>query len=131
MALIEEALVTLVTTDVGLQSVGVTTLYPLVIQEDAKLPAICYQETTTEPGHTHNGASLHVTVHVQFTIEADTTPAVKKAAKALRKLLDGYKGTVNDMQIGGILWENEYDGYSEQSEITTVRQDYQISYHEE
>jgi hypothetical protein len=129
--LIEEALNTLITTNQKFISVFGSTLYPLTIPLDAKLPAAAFQVITTETSKTHDGPGDMITPHIQFTIEAPTYRGAKIAAKALRKAIDGYKGTVSGIKIRAIFWENEYDGYSEQSEIRTVRQDYQIQYTEE
>jgi hypothetical protein len=129
--LIEEALKTLITTDSRFISVIGANLYPLIIPEDAKLPAIAFQEITSKFSIRHDGPGDLVTTQIQFTIEGDSYRSAKIAAKTVRSIIDGYRGIVDGIKIGGIFCENEYDGYSENSELRTVRQDYQIEYSEE
>ena len=128
MALIEEALKTLITTGPAFVTLAGLAVYPGHIPQDARLPAVAYQVVTSEPNPTHDGASKLITRHVQFTIDAKSYADNKAVAAALRARLDGYRGTIDGCRIGALLWENEYDSYAEASLLENIRQDYLVIY---
>lgn len=130
MAQIEEALKTLITTSAAFVNAAALSVYPGHIPQDARLPAVAYQMISTQPDHAHDGPTGFMKRNFQFTIDAASYAEVKATAQALRRRLDGYQGTVDGIRIGGILWQNEYDGYNELSTLETVRQDYLIIYQE-
>lgn len=130
MTTIEEALRTLVTTSAAFVQLGGLGWYPNLVPQNAKLPAVAYQVISTHPAHSHSGPVGLIKRNFQFTIDARSYAEVKKMSCTLRQVLDGYRGTVDGVVIGAILWQNENDGYFDESEITTVRQDYMIEYQE-
>lgn len=131
MALIEEALKTLITTGPAFVTLAGLAVYPGHIPQDAPLPAVAYQVVTSESNPTHDGAGKLMMRHVQFTIDAKAYSEVKAIAVALRVRLDGYRGTVDGCRIGAVLWENEFDGYGEASLLENIRQDYLVIYTQE
>ena len=126
----DEALKTLITSDPGFVQLAESRLYPLIIPQDATLPAVAFQEIGADPLHAHDGPNDLMVTRIQFTLDAKSSREVKTLAKVLRGILDGYKGTVGGIQITSILWENEIDGYGASSEVPTIRQDYKIKYKE-
>jgi len=130
MTTIEEALKTLVTANPAFVQLAQLGWYPNLVPQDAQLPAVAYQVITTQPAHAHDGPTGLIRTTFQFTIDARSYAEVKRTARAVRQVLDGYRGTVDGVVIGAILWQNENDGYSEQSAVTTVRQDFMVEYQE-
>lgn len=125
-----EALVSLVTADATISGIIGTRFYSLVIPEKAPLPASCYQVITTQRNYHQAGQSTITAPRVQITMSANTADEVRTLAEAFRKRLSGYRGTTNGVVIHGVFLENEYDGFSFDTEIKTVRQDYRINFRE-
>ena len=70
-------------------------LYPLVIPQDAALPAVAYQKISSPKTQSHSGSSNLAHSRFQFTCAADTYAEVKEVANAVRHCWDSYAGTVN------------------------------------
>jgi hypothetical protein len=134
--MIEEAFYELVTSDVTMSGLIGTRLYPNFIPQDATLPACAYQVISSPRAYTHQGQSEVAMVRMQVTITAASYNAAKGIGAALRGLLSGFCGTVGsgcdfEVYVFGIFFDNEYDGYSLETNLTTVRQDYAIHFREE
>lgn len=84
---IEEAIYARITAALG-ALIG-TRCYPLVIPQDASLPAVTYQIISSAPQITHSGSAGIVETRVQFTIAADEYAQTKAVDLALRALFDG------------------------------------------
>lgn len=131
MARIDNALYALITDDESCAAQIGTRVYPLVIPQNAELPAVCYQTITTQRQYTHDGPSLTPSARMQITIKAASYGDAVVVANLIRNLLEGYKGTVSEVQIAGVFLDNEYDGFNLDTRSYTVRQDYRIQYYEE
>ena len=128
--LIEEALSVYLTGNAGVAAKIGSRLYPLTIPVDSALPAAAYLVITTIGDETHDGPSGMVEKSIQITIDADTYKAAKFTAKALRQALDGHTADMSGIKIFCVTWTNEYDGYAQQQNRATVRQDYIVKYQE-
>lgn len=125
-----EALVSLVNDDSTLSGLIGTRFYPLVVPVDQALPAAAYQVITTQREYVMEGQSGFSGPRVQITVTANSYDEARTVAEAFRSLLSGYRGTEESVVFHGIFLENEYDGYSFETEIKTVRQDYRIHFRE-
>ena len=130
MSRIDEALYSLITTDPGCNEQLGTRAYPLVIPQNAALPAVCYQTITTQRKTHMRGPSHTPAQRTQITIKASNYDNAVVVANLIRVLLEGYAGTVQGVKIAGIMLENEYDGFNLDTRSVTVRQDYRIQYKE-
>lgn len=131
MAKIDEALYGLITTDETCADVVGTRVYPLMIPQNAALPAVCYQTITTQRKRSHQGPSNTPAARMQITIKAKSYDHAVVVGNVLRNKLDGFHGWVGSVRIGSIHLENEYDGFSLDTKSFTVRQDYRVEYYEE
>lgn len=130
MSRIDEALFSLITSDDGCAEQLGTRVYPLMIPQNAALPAACYQTITTQRKYTLREPSHTPAARMQITIKAASYDNAVVVANLIRELLEGYSGTVMGVEIAGVFLENEYDGFNLDTKSYTVRQDYRIQYKE-
>lgn len=129
---IEEALFSLITTNSGVASLISTRLYPEVIPEKATIPAACYQLITTERVNYHNGPSEFAGPRFQITVTGKTYAEAKSVIRAIRKAVNGYRGTKGTVKIFGIFIDNEYDGAENlETDYTTLRMDIRVNWLED
>ncbi len=107
-----------------------TRIYPLVIPQDATLPAIAYQRLSGPREHSHDGASGMAWARMQLAITGETYSSAKATAELVRAAMDGHKGLMGTIIVGQCLLVNEIDGFTEASKRKTIRQHYQIGYKE-
>jgi hypothetical protein len=131
MARIDEALYALITGDAGCREQLGTRVYPLMIPQNAALPAVCYQTITTQRKYSHQGPTLTPAARIQITIKAASYDNAVVVGNLIRTLLEGYKGISGGVRLAGVFLENEYDGFNLDTRSFTVRQDYRIQYYEE
>ncbi len=105
-------------------------IYPLVIPQDAALPAIAYQRLSGPREHSHDGASGMAWARMQLAITGESYASAKNTAEQIRAAMDGHKGLMGTVSVGQCLLVNEIDGYAEASDKATIRQQYQIGYKE-
>lgn len=117
----EQALRQLLLSDPTVSGLIGTRIYPLVIPQDAQLPAIAYQKISGVQVHTHTGAHKPERMLVQLTCAAKTYSDIKTLQDALRNALDGK--VVNGMAI---LVENVLDDYAQSGENFVLRLDVRI-----
>jgi hypothetical protein len=131
MARIDEALYALITGDDDCAAQLGTRVYPLMIPQNAALPAVCYQTITTQRAYSQQGPALTPAARIQITVKAASYDNAVVVANLIRNLLEGYKDTSANVDIQGVFLENEYDGFNLDSKSFTVRQDYRFQYYEE
>lgn len=90
---IEEVIYSRVTTE--LAGLIDTRCYPLVIPQDAPLPAIAYQIISSDPQISHDGPVNVVETRVQFTIATEDYAAAKEIDTALRTSFNGVRFTTS------------------------------------
>ena len=130
MATIEEAVYARTVGDAGVAALIGTRCYPLVVPQDAAMPAIAYQRISGAPERSHSGFSGVSETRFQFTCEANSYASAKAVAQALRRCWESFAGTVSNIAIGGAFVENESDGYSEETPAPVVRMDVSIWHNE-
>lgn len=129
--LIEEALYGELSTDSGVAALASTRGYPLVIPQDATLPAWAYQRIYGPRVLTHEGPSGLAKARIQITAIAATYDGAKDLAAAIRAALDGFAGMLGG--TGGVAVkychvDNEFDGFGQVTGIETVRLDVDFLY---
>ncbi len=136
MATIEEAVVARMAGYAGLTALigsgSAMRLYPLVIPQDAALPAIAYQKISSPKEQSHSGSSHLARSRLQLTCEAETYAGVKAVAAQVRECWWGFAGTVAGVRIDGCEIANDTDTTLERQAVTTpvVRLDVLIWHYE-
>lgn len=119
-------LVTLVTEDAAVAALIGTRMYPALIPQDAVLPALAYQQIS-EPGlYSHEGDVGLMVVRMQFTAQATSYASARAVLDALRAVLTGYSGTVNNTHFQAVFVENARDEWAATFERATARLDVSI-----
>lgn len=103
-----------------------TRIFPVTIPQDPIYPLILYTKISGMRDHILQGPSGFAHPRFQIDAFAETYTAAKSLANAIRKALDGYRGTVLDTRIGSCLIDSERDIYESEIKIYRVSQDYLI-----
>jgi len=130
---IEEALYAHLVADSGVAAQIGNRLYPLVIPQDAALPAAAYQRISGPRVLAHDGTLGLADARMQFTSHAETYSDAKALARAIRESVDGYRGVMGGaggVMVQGCSVENETDSYGPAGEVRTVRLDVFVLYSE-
>ena len=128
---VEEALYARLAADAGVVHLASTRIYPLVIPQDADLPALAYQRITYSPVREHAGVSDWAAGRFQLTCTAATYAAAVGLATAVRRCLDGFRGVLaGGVTVAECSVEGQVDGYNEIADTATVRVDVEMLYRE-
>ena len=95
--MIEAQIEVIVKAHVGLTALVGARVYPQVMPENGKLPAIIYQVISSIPITTHDGDANLSTTLVQFNCHAATYLASKQVAVQLRSCFSGIASRSNDV----------------------------------
>lgn len=127
---LEEGLVAYLAANEGVAALVGTRIYPLVVPQDAALPALAYQRISSPREHVHTGASGLVRARIQVTNVGGTYSAAKALAETVRVAMDGYSGAMGTVAVGAALLMNENDTWLDMFNAPVVRHDYAIWYQE-
>ena len=105
-------------------------IYPMKLPQGPTMPAITYSRVSGPRVETITGPSGLAHPRVQVDSWASTYAGVKALATAVRKALDGYRGTIASVRVGGIIMDGELDLYEPGVEEYRVTQDY-VVWHDE
>lgn len=128
MAEIEEALVNILTNDVGVSALIGTRCYPYLAPQDQGLPAIAYQKISGSPFYAHDGEAGLSQARIMISNVDDDYAGAKALARAVRDALSAYQGTAATVYVDGGLLKLEVDGYGAENQMHVVRQDYLITF---
>jgi hypothetical protein len=96
----------------GVTALVSTRIYPDVVPEEATLPAIAYQRTSTEYSTTiHGGAPVAETPTIEITCVATTRPGANAVANAVIASLAGTDFVAVDQQAALDINGSESDLY--------------------
>jgi hypothetical protein len=130
MTTVEEGLVAHLMGDSDVTASISTRLYPLVVPQDAALPAAAYQRISGPREPAHDGPTGLARARIQFTFVGATYAEAKEAATAFRRLLDGHRRGLPGVKRAVITLVDDRDDWAPQFEKPVVRQDYMIWYTE-
>lgn len=111
------------------QAVIADRLYPLLIPQDAAVPAVAYQRVSGTRIPLYDGASGWARAVVQFSCQARSLAVAKAAAHAIRKDLDVFVGALGGVEIGRAFVVNEADS-DELEDAAVTRLDVDFLYQE-
>ena len=127
---IESGLYAHLTSDPDVSALVGDRIYPLLVPQDATLPAIAYQRISTGRDETHTGPSGLSQARIQLTCIADSYDAAKAVADAVRSSLDGFSGTMGGINVGACFVTNDRDDWAASLDMPVVRLDVIIWHHE-
>ena len=127
--MIKYALKTILINDTTVKAITTSCFYS-DIPQGSTYPLILLAKISGVRDHHLRGPSGHAHPRYQVDSWAATDTAAQALAKAVRKALDGYSGTVVGFKIRSCLHDNERDGYEPELKIHKVMQDYMIWFEE-
>lgn len=132
--MIHRGIFSLLRDDAGVGAIAGDRIYPQVAPRDAAEPYIVYQRVSrVDLGRDLDGANELVQARVQVDSYADGYNTARNLADAIRRRLDGYKGTVDltgspseTLRIGGISLIEDRDDFDDsvKPKLHRVIQDY-------
>jgi hypothetical protein len=126
---LEEALVLQLQNDAGVSALVSTRIYPLVVPQDATLPAIAYQRISGPRAYSHSGPTGAVQARMQITSVASDYSGAKALSAAVRSAMRSFRGT-GGLDVDAVFEENESDTWMDRFNMPVVRQDFLIHYRE-
>lgn len=133
MAVLEEALISLLKNTATVSAVVGARVFPFAIAQNATLPCITVERVSTPRMLTHSDSGATGTLaHSRFQIDswAETAKGAKQLADIIRAVLNGKTGSIgtapNTVTVRVILIENEVSEWSPDVEIYRMICDYVI-----
>lgn len=126
---LEEALVSHLEVDAGVSALVGTRIYPLVVPQDADLPAIAYQRISGPREYALDGHTGAARARVQVTSVAESYSGAKALSVAVRAAMRSFRG-VGDLRVEAVFEENEVDSWQDRFNAPVVMQDFMIRYQE-
>lgn len=128
--MIEHALRSLLINDSEItEYVGERIYYVQAVQE-VQPPYIVITKVSAPRVHSHDGYSNLANPRIQFSVLTETYHEAKLIARAIQRILQGYRGVSEDVHIQMCLYMNEVDMFEEQSGLYHVAVDYEIFHRE-
>jgi len=127
---IEEGLYSRLQAVAGVTALVSTRVYPLLVPQEASLPAIAYQRISGPRETAHDGPSGLAFARMQVTCIGSSYSSAKGVSEAVRAALDGQSGTWGSTVVGACFLDDESDIWSTVFEKPVVRADYLIWYQE-
>ena len=119
----------------AVQSLVAQRIYPVVSPLSASLPYIVWRRAGVRRSQSLAGPIGTPVVSLELELFASTYEGARDLADKCRLVLDGYGGTVNNVEVSNVTLDNEYDGFAvlQGSELPieyTVTQSYSILWQE-
>lgn len=113
---------TLVTDYLG----GDKRIYPNKAPQLTPYPYIVYQKVNSEANETKSGVSTLDVIRMQFDFYHDNNGFDEnyEIAERVRVLLDGYRGTIANVNIDSCIFLNDNDTWEEEDDINRISVDY-------
>jgi hypothetical protein len=110
-------------------------VYPVVAPANAALPYITWRRAAVQRSHSLAGPIGTPVVSLELELYASTYEGARDLADKCRLVLDGYGGSLNNVEVSNTTLDNEYDGFAllQGSELPieyTVTQSYSVLWQE-
>jgi len=120
----------LVTNTVASSIVG-SRVFPVLAPATAALPFAVYRRSSIRREQTLGGPSGLPIVNVEFQIYSTTYESARQAADAFRQVLDGYAGSLDNVNVQNAALEQESDDFvqlagAELPPVYSVTQNYAL-----
>ena len=108
-------------------------IYPVLAPSTAALPFAVYRRSSIQRQQTLAGPLGLPTVNMEVQIYATTYEGAREAADAFRSVLDGYGGTLNNVEVQNASLEQESDDFvqlagAELPPVYSVTQNYALTW---
>lgn len=123
--------------DATVASIVGTRIYPRVLPQGVRDPAVVYNRVSMLGDHHMQGASGLVEVRMQLDAWAETGDEAYELASAVKGRLDGYRGEMLSVasppevvRVQGVFFANARDGYDDARALYRESWDYMLHYGE-
>lgn len=123
---IETALRRLLIRDGEVYALVAERVYLLRLPQKPVYPAIVYWRVNTGQEMAHDGPVDLAMTRFQFDMYGETFAAVQAVAEAVRVGLNGYQGTVDEVQVWGVFFQNEMNDWGDLTGSWRITQDYMV-----
>lgn len=106
-------------------------LYPYVIPQDKALPAVAYESVSIERIHSLLRDTGFVKHRFQFSVYAKTAKQAAETALVIRKEFADFSGDMEGLVIGGVLIMAETTDYEKDTQLYSVKTEFEFFYEEE
>ena len=107
----EAVLRTALVNSTAVSSLVSSRIYPVVAPATAAVPYITWRRTGIERQHSLSGPIGTPVVTVEFSLYGATYEAARSLADKTRLVLDGYGGTVDNVEVKHVELQNEFDDF--------------------
>lgn len=108
-------------------------LYPIFLPQNITFPALHFSRVNTDRIYSMSGPSCLASALFQIESYSNkTAEEVKNLSEVVRKVLEGFRGVVGNMNILAIFLESDtsLNSFTEQTNIFRYTQDFEIHYTE-
>jgi hypothetical protein len=118
-------------TSTAVSSLVGSRIYPVLAPSTATLPFAVYRRSSIQRQQTLAGPLGLPTVNMEVQIYATTYENARQVADSFRKVLDGYEGTLNNVEVQNASLEQESDDFvqltgAELPPVYSVTQNYAL-----
>lgn len=99
------------TASTAVSSIVSSRIYPVIAPANASLPLITFRRSSVRRSQSLSGPVGSPSVVLDLDIYATTYESARELADRCRLVLDGYGGTVNNVEVSNTSLENEFDGF--------------------
>lgn len=107
----EAAIRSALVADAAVTAIIGSKVYPVLAPATADLPFVTWRRISVQRQQSLAGPIGMPTVLLSVDLFAETYEGVRELADAVRKCLDGWGGTVNDVRVANVSLTNEADGF--------------------
>lgn len=130
---LEESLFVAVAGDAAVNALAGQRVYPNRLPQKVTYPCVMYFRVSTVRDYHQSGSDGVPQARIQINSYGATYKEAKDLAKAVFDVLDGFNGTLGDLQganVLGVFSEDEMDDYDDELKVEVVVQDFRIVYDE-
>lgn len=127
MTELAQAVADYLTSDTDVAALVATRIYPLILPQGPTLPALTYKANLVERDMTLDDPDLQASSVFQIDCWASTYAAADALFHAVRRRLNGYRGTMSGVTVTGIfLFRQAPDAYEPASKLYKRSGDFNI-----
>lgn len=131
----EQVLRNALVTDAAVTALVGTRVYPVLAPATAVLPFIIWRRAGVRRSQSLGGPVGSPTVSLELELYAATYEGVRDLANKCRLVLDGYGGSLNNVEVSNASLDNEFDGFAalqggEVPPVYSVTQSYSVLWQE-
>lgn len=122
-----------IVTDTAVAALVGSRIYPVLAPATAALPFAVYRRSSIQRQQTLAGPSGLPTVNMEVQIYSSTYESAREVADAFRSVLDGYAGTLNNVEVQNASLEQESDDFvqlagADMPPVYSVTQNYALTW---